>query len=184
MFKPINILIALLWAGFQAYWVIKYFGNKQTVRSLWWYRMASLLLAVYVAWAVLGFGKAPGEGSFVLHTAGFILCLSGLIFSIWARVHLGENWSAEITLKKDHALITTGPYAYVRHPIYTGLLIALTGTGLALTPSPKGAVFIAVVMGAFWIKMKKEENLMLKQFPEAYLAYKKSTRFALIPHIY
>jgi len=64
---------------------------------------------------------------------GAVLTLAGLLFTVWARVYLGRNWSGmAATIKADHELITGGPYALVRHPIYSGLMLAFVGTGLAI----------------------------------------------------
>ena len=88
-----------------------------------------------------------------------------------------------MTLKENHELIQGGPYRFVRHPIYTGILLAILGTVVALTPSVGGLVCIVMVTIGFNMKRLHEEKLMLQQFPEAYPAYQKRVR-AIIPFIW
>ena len=106
----------------------------------------------------------------VTFAIGALPTIAGLLFAVWARYTIGRNWSASVTVKQDHALITTGPYAWVRHPIYTGLLTALIGSAIAL-----GLVraFVAVVIAwaAISYKLRVEERVMLEQFGETYRAY-------------
>lgn len=106
----------------------------------------------------------------------------GLLFSVWARVHLGRNWSGVVTLKADHKLIRTGPYRYVRHPIYTGLLIAAIGSAAAANTF-EAMIGVGLVLVAFLIKMRHEELLLTQEFGDDYRAFK-SDVFALVPYIY
>ena len=94
---------------------------------------------------------------------------AGLGFAALARVWLGRNWSAMVTLKQDHELIRSGPYAYVRHPIYTGLLLALLGTALAVGTGSALAGF-AVMIVAFVRKLTIEERFMADEFGDAICA--------------
>ncbi len=96
-----------------------------------------------------------------------ILCIAGLVFCVWARVTLGRNWSGTITLKEGHELIERGPYRFVRHPIYTGMLAMFLASAIALGHlGGFAAVLLAFV--SFWIKLGEEEKLMLRQFPDQY----------------
>lgn len=117
-----------------------------------------------------------------LRWAGVALTAIGLLFSVWARVHLGRNWSGVVTLKADHKLIRTGPYRYVRHPIYTGLLIAAMGS--AMVANTLEAVFgVGLVLVAFLIKMRHEERLLTQEFGDDYRAFKSEVS-ALVPYVY
>ena len=91
--------------------------------------------------------------------AGAALVAIGLGFAGWARFHLGRLWSGRVTLKEDHAIIRTGPYGIVRHPIYTGLVLALVGTGLAQGTVPALAGLVLIVIGLL-IKIRQEERLL------------------------
>jgi protein-S-isoprenylcysteine O-methyltransferase Ste14 len=107
------------------------------------------------------------------------LTCMGVALAIWARIILGENWSARVTRKVGHELIRTGPYAHVRHPIYTGLLLATIGTALFIGEW-KGLVAVVLVLLAETFKAKREEQFMLEEFGETYRQYQQGTGF-LVP---
>ena len=112
---------------------------------------------------------------------GVALFALGLGFAIWARVHIGRNWGTPMTQKDDPELVTSGPYHLVRHPIYSGILVAATGTAMALSWSWLVAVGLAAVY--FVYSASVEERYMTEQFPDAYPAYKHSTK-RLVPFIF
>lgn len=118
------------------------------------------------------------EGSFWI---GAFLTAGGLLFAVWARLHLGRNWSGSVTIKEGHDLVTSGPYALVRHPIYTGLLLALLGSTLALGDW-RAVLAFALSVGALWRKLRVEEHWMRQQFGDAYQAYAQRVA-ALIPFV-
>src|SRR5205814_4432925 len=101
---------------------------------------------------------------------GVTLCVAGLAFALWARATLGRNWSGAVTLKEGHELIERGPYRLVRHPIYTGLIAMFLGTVMVLGHAA-GIAGLVLVFVSFWIKLREEERIMLKQFPDQYAAY-------------
>jgi protein-S-isoprenylcysteine O-methyltransferase Ste14 len=109
------------------------------------------------------------------------LTAAGLMFAVWARAHLGRNWSGTVTVKEEHTLITSGPYAAVRHPIYTGLLTGFLGSALALG-TWRGLLAFAIVFVALWRKLLVEESFMAQTFGDSYAQYKARVR-ALIPYI-
>jgi len=113
--------------------------------------------------------------------AGVILCAGGLVFLVWARSHLGRNWSQTVSTKKGHQLVTTGPYRYVRHPMYAGGLIACVGSVIV----GGGAwIFLLVILGALFLwRVGAEDTLMAQQFPNEYPDYKRRTN-ALIPFVW
>lgn len=176
-----------LWLAWALLWTVFSFGNKRSVyRQPLWQRLAYLLLGVVAAIPIyfipaLQLWMLPGWPA--LEIGGVLLCAAGLGFAVWARFHLGRNWSGIVTFKESHELIQSGPYAVVRHPIYTGILTAFAGTFLALAPSPGGAYCFLIVSVAFAIKMGQEERLMRQKFPEAYAAYKARVRAAIIPFV-
>jgi protein-S-isoprenylcysteine O-methyltransferase Ste14 len=96
-------------------------------------------------------------------------------------VYLGTNWSGTVTIKQDHELITGGPYRFVRHPIYSGLLLAFIGTALA-RGEWRGVLAVALTFVAFWRKLRIEEQWMRQQFGVAYEEYARRVA-ALAPHI-
>jgi protein-S-isoprenylcysteine O-methyltransferase Ste14 len=112
---------------------------------------------------------------------GAFLCVTGLVFALWARVTLGGNWSGMITLKEGHELVERGPYRLVRHPIYTGLLVMFAGTAIAIGYFG-GFIGLLLLFVSFWVKLKHEEDLMLKHFPDKYSAYQRRVK-RIIPFL-
>src|SRR6266550_3014392 len=115
----------------------------------------------------------------LIQSAGILLTAAGIAFAISARFYLGQNWSSAVTIKVGHQLIRTGPYAWVRHPIYSGLLVALLGTSLARA-KVAGLIALPLFWLSFWIKSRLEEQFMRKTFGEEYVEYSRSTG-SLIP---
>jgi len=112
---------------------------------------------------------------------GAVLLLVGLLFSVWARVYLGRNWSGVVTVKADHELVTRGPYGLVRHPIYSGLTLGFLGTALAIEQW-RGVLAVVLALIAFIQRIIVEERFMREQFGAAYDAYAERVR-ALVPGV-
>jgi protein-S-isoprenylcysteine O-methyltransferase Ste14 len=109
-----------------------------------------------------------------LAIAGLCLTIAGLAFAAWARDLLGRNWSGRVIIQSGHELVTAGPYAYVRHPLYTGLLIAMFGT--ALISSQLGSVVgLPLALGFFMLKAQREERILEAEFGAAYATYRAQT---------
>ena len=177
------------WLAFVAIWVIAAVSTKRTV-----YRETRAQRLRYWVWLVsayllLLYGPRlpyPLNLRIVPHVtptalAAAALCLIGLAFAAWARVTLGRNWSGVVTLKEGHELIERGPYRFVRHPIYTGILTMFFATALALGHLA-GFAATLLMFASFWIKLRDEEKLMLQQFPGQYAAYRQRTR-RIIPFV-
>ncbi|HZI89483.1 MAG TPA: isoprenylcysteine carboxylmethyltransferase family protein [Candidatus Polarisedimenticolia bacterium] len=101
---------------------------------------------------------------------GFLITFLGMALTWWARVYLGRNWSGTVTLKEGHELVRTGPYRLTRHPIYTGLILALAGTALA-RDTVGGWLGLGLIVLGFVLKLRGEERLLTEHFGEAYRAY-------------
>ena len=110
---------------------------------------------------------------------GVAMTATGLLFSLWARLYLGRNWSGQVTVKEDHELIRSGPYRFVRHPIYSGLLLALAGTTLCFG-NVWGILGFALVWLGLWIKSRIEEQFMVATFGPQYEEYRRTTG-AIVP---
>lgn len=139
--------------------------------------IASFLLPRLSIFRFLNFAPVnPG-----LSTIGIFLCVAGMAFLVWARQSLGKNWSQTVAAKVGHELVTTGPYRYVRHPMYAGGLLASLGSALVRG----GAwVFLLVILGSLFLwRVGAEDKLMARQFPNEFPAYKKR-RKALIPFLW
>jgi len=182
-----NRIIGYLWAITAIYWIVRAFGNKKTkVRRNRLLRLITFLLL----WATFvsiqsrkGLDVPILPVNDVTRLLGVALCAAGLALAIWSRYILGRNWSGFVVVKEDHELIQRGPYTVVRHPLYTGLILALIGTTLALFPTERGVVLIAVWLIAFYIKARAEERILTQEFGEQYATYKQRVTAALIPYL-
>jgi protein-S-isoprenylcysteine O-methyltransferase Ste14 len=94
---------------------------------------------------------------------GVLTMASGLAIAAWARIHLGSNWSGVVTLKEGHELIRTGPYRTIRHPIYSGILLAFLGNAIALG-EVRGLIGLAVIWLSFYVKARREESFLTQEF--------------------
>lgn len=112
---------------------------------------------------------------------GADVCVVGLAVTLWARWTLAGNWSSDVTFKQGHELIQTGPYCFVRHPIYTGLLMMCLGIAFEIGRL-RGGLALLLMAVAFWMKLKQEERLMLRHFPNEYPAHRKRVK-ALVPFV-
>jgi protein-S-isoprenylcysteine O-methyltransferase Ste14 len=193
-----DTIILVSWAAFLLVWGVSAFFVKQDVRGesyaaarlrYWVLRLAAAAIIIFAA---MRLGRA-GSSGVVLFTRGIflppptldwigaMLTAIGIGFAIWARVILGQNWSPRPAVKEHHELVTTGPYAYVRHPIYTGIMLAALGT--ALTGSVFGSALFLLISITFTVRMNKEEKIMLDLFPEHYPEYQKHTK-RLVPFVW
>jgi protein-S-isoprenylcysteine O-methyltransferase Ste14 len=184
-----RFLIAAMWVSWAFYWWALSFDVKAPSRieplGSRLLHVVPLLVAFYLLWtprarfSVLDDRFLPlAEWPFWV---GAALTAGGILFSVWARRHLGKNWSGIVTVKQDHELITTGPYAFVRHPIYTGLLLAFVGTAIA-GGEWRGVLAVALALFSLWRKLLFEERWMREQFGEAYEAYSRRVR-AIVPFV-
>jgi protein-S-isoprenylcysteine O-methyltransferase Ste14 len=179
-------LISIFWLIWLAYWIASSFGNKPAVyQTNWLWRFSALLVVVVIIalwWTFPNFfDRRLLPRSFSKALVGTILCGIGVAFSIWARAILGRNWSSNPTIKEGHELVQTGPYRLVRHPIYTGILVAVFGTSLA-SAKVGDLVLILTITIMLIVKLRIEESLMQQQFAEKYTEYRSRTK-ALIPFI-
>lgn len=114
------------------------------------------------------------QDSPALGVIGLALTVAGLAFAMWARRHLGKNWSAVVTIRTDHELIRTGPYRFIRHPIYTGILLAMIGTAL-LVGEVRALLAVAIMALSFFFKARKEEVWLAREFGDKFEAHTKHT---------
>jgi protein-S-isoprenylcysteine O-methyltransferase Ste14 len=180
-------LIAVLWLAWGLYWIVSALNNKATMRreslaSRLAYVVPLLVGGVLIAWRTVPWAWLAARlwpRSLTAYWVGVALIAAGLAFSVWARVHLGRNWSGSVTVKEGHELIRSGPYACVRHPIYTGLIAALLGT--AITAATVGAALgLGVITFSFLRKLRGEEAFMRETFPGEYQRYSAEVP-ALVP---
>jgi len=184
------LLFALVWIVFYAYWLISAWQTRSPVKRRQ-SRLSYLLYGVvWVAlWIIVMNLFLPGllaerivPDSIGFTIAGLLITVAGLAFAVWARVHLGTNWSGMPTIRKQHTLTRTGPYRYVRHPIYSGIILGLFGTAIGLG---YGIVFSCVILifFLFVIKFRMEEKFLEEEFGEEYALYRREVK-ALIPYVF
>jgi protein-S-isoprenylcysteine O-methyltransferase Ste14 len=172
--------IGITWAVFWIYWLASAFRAKESIRGRRRIPLTgATALAVFVLVRVFR-GGSLAVHSPVLEAIGAVVFVSGLAVAVWARVHLGRNWGMPMTQRAEPELVTSGPYRFVCHPIYSGLILGLVGTALA---TDLLGLIIGVVLGAYfyycaWV----EEKNLIATFPTAYPAYRLGTKM-LIPFV-
>jgi protein-S-isoprenylcysteine O-methyltransferase Ste14 len=178
----VDIVIGIGWAVFWIYWIAVSLGVKAARTS--WTRFAGVRVAAVLI-VLLLLRLRVLKGHTVTHDPwlqgiGLAIFLLGLALAVWARVYLGRNWGMPMTEKDDPELVTTGPYSIIRHPIYSGIILAMVGTTVAVSVYWLIAV---VLLGAYFIYSAfMEERYMAGIFPDTYPRYKQSTKM-LIPFI-
>jgi len=183
-------LIRFSWEALALVWLFGVLHTKPTLRTadlrLRIASIATLLLGFFLivsdwapSWLVM---RGPLLGDPALQVTGETLTLVGCAFAIWARLALGGNWSGRPTIKAGHELVVSGPYKLARHPIYTGLLVAVIGTTLA-DLQWRRVIGAAMITVALLLKMRQEERLMIEAFPDLYPQYQRRVR-ALIPGMF
>ena len=181
--KAVELVFAVGWGAFWLYWLVAAFFVKRG-RIRWSSELRIRVVIVVLAGLLVRLGAFRDRG---LNTdpsragLGLVLFAVGLGFAVWARVDIGRNWGTPMTEKDDPELVTDGPYRLVRHPIYSGVLIAVLGTAVALSWFWLIAVALAGVY--FVYSATVEERYLSEQFPDTYPAYRRSTKM-LFPFIF
>ncbi len=179
-------IVELCWGALGIYWLISALGTKKIAvnenTGMRTFRLAILVLMLILLmtdWLRIG----PLAWRFMPRHSGMVwigvaLTVVGAALAIWARRTLGRNWSDKVVLKVDHELIQSGPYRYLRHPIYTGVLLAVAGS--ALTIGEWRGVAALVLLGTnYFIKATREEKILAANFGEAFAEHKRRTGFFL-----
>ena len=178
----IDLIILVGWVVFWVFWLAASVGvkaGKQRWAQFAGFRVAAILvfLLVFHSRVFKGHGSTSNPWLEGIGTAIFVL---GLALAVWARLYLGRHWGMPMSRKADPELVTTGPYWSVRHPIYSGIILAAVGTTIAVSLYWLAAV---VFMGAYFAySAVMEERYMAEQFPSTYPQYKRATKM-LIPHV-
>ena len=182
---PAHLILAL-WVLWCLYWLVAARGAKPVRAREPLLQRSVFVLTIIIQAALLAGHHWPAllmhqviPGGWIRYGFAVGLIVIGLGFSIWARAVLGSNWSGTVTVKVDHELVMTGPYRRVRHPIYTGILLAVLGTWLA-AGQVRGLLAFLIALLALWLKSRVEERWMTREFGEQYGAYQRRT-WALLP---
>ena len=185
---PTQLIIGI-WLIWFVFWRFAARGAKadeqqESIGSRLSYLMPMMVVIVLMMWQ-----PWPGwlgldliDGGWTVYWIGVALLLFGLLWAVWARHTLGSNWSGRISVKSGHELVRSGPYRWVRHPVYTGGLLGLLGSALA---SGKVSAFLGLLLAicALVYKLRIEERWMLTQFGDRYREYRRAS-WALLPFVY
>jgi protein-S-isoprenylcysteine O-methyltransferase Ste14 len=184
-------IVLLLWIAWLVYWRVSAADVKPAARHESKWSRASYIIPIVIASILLSIPPIAGGGFLFsrflppgidAYWPGAILIAAGLGFSVWARQRLGRNWSGTVQVKQDHQLIRDGPYRFVRHPIYTGILVAFLGTAVVIGHWC-GILAVLIAFGSFWRKLTLEERFMRETFGSVYEEYRARTA-ALIPYLF
>lgn len=185
-------IIQLSWLAFIVFWFLAWGWSKPTAEH-----QSAASRRAYLVLLFIGFTFLWNSGSLAsvyplgihgypysrtVHSVANILAVLSVVLAIWARATLGSNWSANVQIKKDHRLVTRGPYRFVRHPIYTAMLGLFLATALA-QGTLGGFVGFPFVFISCLVKARQEEGFMTRQFPNEYPAYRNRT-WQLVPFIW
>jgi len=180
---PLDYVFIGVWAAFWVYWLAAAATAKRTARRHSGRALGARLVVIVVAVAVAHSGAIGPSGPVTspsLEAAGTALFFSGLALAVWARLCLGRNWGMPMTEKAEPELVTGGPYRRIRHPIYSGIILAMVGTTMA-TDWYWG--FVAVLMGAYFTySAVVEDHNMARLFPATYPEYRRRTKM-LVPFV-
>jgi len=176
----LRVVISFAWIAFWLYWLASATTSKESISSGWRTRLTGVsAVGVFVIVGLLR-GHDLAVHNVILAVIGAVLFACGISLAVWARLHLGRNWGMPMTQRAEPELITSGPYRFVRHPIYSGLLIATLGT--ALLDSLFGLIVVALLVVYFYYCGTVEERNLVTTFPKAYPEYKSRTKM-LIPFL-
>jgi protein-S-isoprenylcysteine O-methyltransferase Ste14 len=178
--QTLKLVIGLAWIAFWIYWLVSAAASKASVSGGWRTRLTGISgVSVFLIAGVLRTGSLAVH-SVVLGAIGAVLFGCGIALAVWARLHLGRNWGMPMSQRAEPELVTSGPYRFVRHPIYSGLLTAMLGT--ALVNNLLGLIVVAVLVAYFYYCGTVEERNLAATFPKAYPEYASRTKM-LIPFL-
>jgi protein-S-isoprenylcysteine O-methyltransferase Ste14 len=182
--RGVELVFAVGWGVFWLYWLVAALSMKKG-RIPWSreLRIRAVIIVIVIIGIRLGAFRGQGVNNTDAWraTLGLVLFASGLGFAVWARVHIGRNWGTPMTQKVEPELVTSGPYHLVRHPIYSGILVAGVGTATALNWLWLAVFALAGIY--FLYSATVEERYLTDQFPDSYPAYKHATKM-LVPYIF
>ncbi len=176
----IRTAINVAWIIFWLYWLLSAIGAKQRTGGGRRFRLTGLsVVSVLLLVHVFSHGSLAVDNR-LLAAIGLVVFASGIALAVWARIYLGRNWGMPMTQKADPELVTSGPYRFVRHPIYAGLLAGVLGTAMA--NSLVGLIIFAILGGYFYYCASMEEKNLTATFPAGYPPYRSNTKM-LVPFV-
>ena len=183
-----TIVILSCWAILLLYWTVSAFFQKKIKEktNIRGNLLHSLLLFIslvllLISSKIIFLNYILIRVSLTINILSILFSIIGVVLCVYSRTVLGDNWSKDVIVKKNHELITKGPYRYMRHPIYSGMILLVLATALAIGNIGSTLGFIILLI-SLTLKSKQEEKLMIKTFGKKYIAYRKRTK-ALIPYV-
>jgi protein-S-isoprenylcysteine O-methyltransferase Ste14 len=177
---PVIVVIGIGWVIFWIAWLIAAFTAKASRGRL--NRLAGSRIAIAIVVVILFRANVHAGGERVdgpvLEGIGLALWIGGIALAVWARLYIGRNWGMPMSRRAEPDLVTTGPYRFIRHPIYAGIILAMIGTALAI--SLFGLIVVAVIAAYFAYSASREEQFLAEEFPATFPDYKARTKL-LIP---
>lgn len=185
---PMELIIGI-WVVWFVFWRFAARGVKPALQQESLGSRLSYLLPMLIVFVLMMWQDWPGwlgaqlfDGGWTDYWISVALIVMGLAWTVWARKALGDNWSGRVTLKSGHELVRSGPYRWVRHPVYMGALLALLGSALASGKLSAMLGFLLAI-AALVYKLRIEERWMSAQFGDQYRNYQ-SASWALLPFVY
>jgi protein-S-isoprenylcysteine O-methyltransferase Ste14 len=181
----VAVVILVLWIAFWVYWFAAAATGIKTGRTRWGRFVGVRVVVIVLAVLLIRTSAFRGGPTITrdpwLQAVGLVVFLSGLALAVWARRSLGRNWGMPMSEKADPELVTAGPYRSVRHPIYSGIILAMVGTAVAVSWF---WLFAVILLGGYFVySALMEERYMAGVFPDTYPAYKRSTKM-LVPFVF
>jgi protein-S-isoprenylcysteine O-methyltransferase Ste14 len=177
----LRIAIGVTWGAFWLVWLLAATGAKRGNRNPRGFGVRIAIVVLLIAARPLYHHHSLAVQSWPLAIAGTILFVAGLALALWARACMGAKWGMPMTLKEEPELVTVGPYRFVRHPIYSGLILAFVGTTLAVSVL---VLVPALVLSVYFVwSARTEERILTKAMPSSYPAYMVHTKM-LVPFVY
>lgn len=180
---PYRAVLLASWLTFMVVWAATARKANPSRRGTLWRRGVRLRLFIFVLAVVLArrFGlRLLRQTTGLVAVVGCALCVAGIACAVWARFSLGKNWGMPMSIRQKPELVTRGPYAFVRHPIYTAMTFALIGSALVL---PAYWALVPLFVVYFVVSARREEQDMLAEFPEQYGAYRKRSKM-FVPFLF
>ena len=183
-------VFAIIWAAWVASWIVASWWSARTQKraarstELLYHVLIGVGAVLMTPWVARRLGAAPlwnaGDlGSYLLAAAA----LAGLALTWWARIHLGRLWSSVITRKENHRIVDSGPYALVRHPIYTGLIAAILASAVA-EATATALIGAALIVFGLWVKARAEERFLTGELgADSYEPYRRRVPM-LVPRLW
>jgi protein-S-isoprenylcysteine O-methyltransferase Ste14 len=183
----VGTILTWMWVAFGVYWLASALTTKKSAThepGPWRVLRLSILTVTFILLLTNWLWIGPLGWRFVpdnvgIRSVGVAATVAGLVLCVWARMHLGANWSDKVVLKVDHQLVQSGPYAYLRHPIYSGVLLAIAGTATAVGEW-RGLLALVLMGTNYFVKARREERILSSRFGEEFDAYRRQAGF-LVP---